>query len=150
MKNLGLYVHIPFCIKKCRYCGFLSLDDYSAEQEKDYALALFKEIKVYSKRVFDNYILDTIYIGGGTPSIMPEGFYTKLMEVIFENFVVAKDAEISIEVNPKTINDRKLMEYKEAGINRLSIGAQAFHQDELDALGRLNTGEEFFENFKMA
>ena len=122
MNKLGIYVHIPFCRQKCYYCDFIS---YANNEEKieEYINALKKEIKEESKNINkDEYVISTIYLGGGTPSYIHKKYISEIICEIQENYNVEKEAEITIEVNPGTVNKEKLREYKQIGINRLSIG----------------------------
>ncbi len=150
MKKLGIYLHIPFCVKKCTYCDFNSSDKYTSKQEMEYTMALLKEMVLYSKAMKEEYIVDSIYIGGGTPSCLPENAICALVSGLYSNFMVSEDCEITIEANPKTLTYTKVGAYKKAGINRLSLGVQSFHRDELDALGRIHTPQEFYANYEMA
>ena len=147
-KNLQIYVHIPFCVKKCSYCDFLS---FAADErtQLEYADALMQEIKVYGPKMID-YVVSTIYIGGGTPSWLDENKLLQIMDTIYRNFTVAKDAEISMECNPGTVTFAKLVKYREAGINRLSIGLQSADDEELKILGRIHTFEQFVKTFELA
>lgn len=139
-KPLGLYVHIPFCIKKCRYCDFLSApaDD---SVKKQYVEALCKEIKNY-KELTKEYALATIYFGGGTPSVLEVSLLEQLLAVIRQTFDAGMTEEITIEVNPGTVSPEKLKKYRELGINRLSIGVQSAKEEELKLLGRIHSFEE--------
>ena len=118
MENIGIYVHIPFCAKKCYYCDFVSFSD-KKEKQKDYVQKIEEEIVGKSKEI-KNYI-DTIYIGGGTPSIINCQYIVDILNCIKENYKVKKNAEITIEINPGTITEEKLIKFKEAGINRTSV-----------------------------
>ena len=129
MKNLEIYIHTPFCVKKCEYCDFLSFpaDD---ETQLRYIKGLMAEMIFYGP-VLKDYEVSTIYIGGGTPSWLNEEWIAALMEGIFECFNVKEDAEISIECNPGTLTLNKLLTYRDAGVNRLSIGLQSTNDEEL-------------------
>lgn len=129
----GLYVHIPFCIKKCDYCDFISYTD-CYDRENDYLNALVEEFRIYEDKQ-----VDTVYIGGGTPSSLSTDGLLFLMEKIFEYFDVTDNAEITMEVNPKTADMKKLRAIRLAGVNRLSIGVQSFCDDELLRIGRIHT-----------
>ena len=147
MKELGIYVHIPFCKKKCYYCDFVSF----AGKEKDeelYIEALNKEI-VLRKEVED-FEITTIYLGGGTPSFINENYIEKILNTIYENYNVSKNAEITIEVNPGTVNKKKLEKYKNIGINRLSIGLQTTNDELLSKIGRIHKYEDFFNTYNTA
>lgn len=144
MKELGIYIHIPFCVRKCLYCDFTS---YAKKEnvQKTYIEALQKEILNWKKSNKDVKI-KTIYIGGGTPSSIDSKF---IMEVI--NLLdIENTEEITIEVNPGTINKKKLYDYKNAGINRLSIGLQSTNNELLKKIGRIHNYEQFLETYKMA
>ena len=137
MKNLEIYIHIPFCVRKCEYCDFLSFpaDD---DAKLRYVKGLMAEMIFYGP-LMKNYQVSSVYIGGGTPSSIDEQWIAALMEGVFDCFNVLPDAEISIECNPGTLSREKLLAYKDAGINRLSIGLQSANNDELKRLGRIHT-----------
>ena len=145
MQDFGIYVHIPFCKKKCKYCDFISFECVE-EYEERYINALINEIEdcKLNKRV------STIYFGGGTPSIISEKNIEKVLKILYEKFEIDKDAEITLEVNPGTVNMKKLQKYKEIGINRLSIGLQSTDDSSLKMLGRIHTYSEFLETFENA
>lgn len=151
MKRLGIYVHIPFCAKKCDYCDFYSLAS-SEDEKKAYIEALKREIREASKKVSDEYRVYTIYFGGGTPSIIKADYIKEILEEIRLGFRLYKDdfyPEITIECNPKTVDMEKLLMYKEAGINRISLGLQSANNDELKLLGRIHTFEDFLDSYDM-
>lgn len=143
-QNKGLYIHIPFCVKKCRYCAFNSY-----ENMYDYAQC-YVDTLINHIKSFDNEKIDTIYIGGGTPSSIDEKLIVKLMENVYQHFDVDKNAEITIESNPKTIDEKKLTSYLECGINRISIGSQSFDNDQLKMLGRIHTAYDTEKSVQMA
>ena len=145
MENLGIYVHIPFCKKKCKYCDFISFSCFD-EKEEEYVNCLIKEIE--NKKCSN--VVSTIYIGGGTPSIIDSKNIIKILEAIFSNFNVLDDTEITIEVNPGTVTKEKLEDYKAAGINRLSIGLQSTQNRILNLIGRIHTYEEFLNTYNLA
>ena len=148
MQPLELYIHIPFCVKKCAYCDFLS--GPAGEQEReDYVNLLAEEIRSCPDVVKD-YEVVSIFFGGGTPSILTGKQMERLMDVIRETFTLGQDAEITMEMNPGTVEEEKLRKYKEAGVNRLSIGLQSVNDEELRLLGRIHTYEEFLEAYHMA
>lgn len=150
IKELGIYVHIPFCKQKCYYCDFISYAN-SDKKVEEYIGALKKEIKEESKNINkEEYIINTIYIGGGTPSFINEKYISEIVYEIKENYNVKKEAEITIEVNPGTVNEEKLKEYKNAGINRLSIGLQSTKNELLKEIGRIHTYEEFLNCYNLA
>ena len=147
-KELELYIHIPFCVKKCSYCDFLSAP--ATEQTKEaYMAALFAEIggraKDYKER-----IVTSIFIGGGTPSLLSGDSIRQLMEHIREGFTLAPDAEITMEVNPGTVTAEKLTAFYGAGINRLSIGMQSAQEQELKILGRIHDFDGFCQVYREA
>ena len=148
MKKLGIYIHIPFCKKKCEYCDFVSFSGIENMQE-EYVKALIIDIKNSSKLVSD-YKIDTIYFGGGTPSYIDSKYIVDILKIIKENYKVLDDAEITIEVNPGTVDKKKLSDYKNAGINRLSIGLQSTHNRLLQLIGRVHNYDEFVSTYKLA
>ena len=147
--NLGIYVHIPFCIMKCGYCDFISFPDKSPKDWQDYKNRLLDEIKSYGNAVGGDYFVDTVFIGGGTPSLLEAGTIQDMVHQIKESFQVNRDAEITIEANPGTLTQEKLEKYLAYGINRLSIGVQSFDDDLLAALGRAHGKKEAIEAYKM-
>ena len=122
-KTMELYIHIPFCVKKCQYCDFLSFAADEATQAA-YVEALLREIAYYGPHCSD-YLVSTVYIGGGTPSWLTEEWMAQIMWAVRRSFRLASDAEISIECNPGTVTDHKFAVYRNAGINRISIGLQS-------------------------
>ena len=147
MERLSLYIHIPFCVKKCEYCDFYSLCDLSLREK--YVNALIAQIKDFRSEA-KNKLVDTIYFGGGTPSLLSGDAMLRIMKTIRSVFRVAEEAEISMEANPGTLNPEKLSAYREAGINRLSLGLQSADPGELKRLGRIHTREEFESSFLLA
>ena len=147
MEKLSLYIHIPFCVKKCEYCDFYSLCDLSLREK--YVNALIAQIKDFRSEA-KNKLVDTIYFGGGTPSLLSGDAMLRIMKTIRSVFRVAEEAEISMEANPGTLNPEKLSAYREAGINRLSLGLQSADSEELKRLGRIHTREEFESSFLLA
>ncbi len=151
MEQLRLYIHIPFCVKKCDYCDFLS-GAYDVRTQKMYTQALCIEL-AYMSLQFKNSQISSIYIGGGTPSWLDASDMEAILKVVFRSFRVAKNAEISIECNPGTLTNEKLKTYKEIGINRISIGMQSANDAELKLLGRIHTNDRFlttYENVRRA
>ncbi|MGP1570381.1 MAG: radical SAM family heme chaperone HemW [Eubacteriales bacterium] len=140
--NLGIYIHLPFCEKRCNYCDFYSQTDIDYETVEGYMKAVHKEISLWAKEYCENRKADSIFIGGGTPSAIPEFYIKKLIEHIAHEFNVDKDAEISIESNPNSLREKKLSVYKSAGINRISIGVQSFLNEELKFLGRIHDADD--------
>ena len=148
MKNLELYIHIPFCVKKCQYCDFLSFPA-DEDTQNAYVEALLSEIAYYGPKC-RGYLVSTVYIGGGTPSWLREEQIERIMETVHRSFSLAKDAEVSIECNPGTVTDRKFATYRRAGINRISIGLQSANDTELKTLGRIHTFDQFLKTYDLA
>lgn len=148
-KELELYLHIPFCVKKCAYCDFLSAPADRATQ-KEYVDALTKEIEQYREVYHEEYEVTTIFIGGGTPSLLEEVWINKIFQALHQSFQIAKVAEITIEANPGTVTAGRIKAWKDAGINRLSIGLQSVHREELTMLGRIHTYQEFLETYRLS
>ena len=146
-KSLELYVHIPFCVRKCEYCDFLSAPA-GADTQQEYVRNLLLEIEQKGVRCTD-YEVTTIFFGGGTPSILKAGWIADILDVIHRNFKVRKDAEITIECNPGTLTFEKLSIYKSAGINRISVGLQSASDAELRELGRIHTYEDFLRSYDL-
>ena len=147
-KDLGLYIHIPFCIKKCAYCDFLSWSG-DKDQKEEYVRDLEQEIRSYKTFAAD-YQVSTVYFGGGTPSILETGQIERIMEALCQTFRIEKKAEITLEMNPGTAQKEKLDLYRQLGINRLSIGIQSVKNENLKLLGRIHTYEDFLESYHMA
>lgn len=171
--RLSLYIHIPFCVRKCAYCDFLS---YPADdpRRQDYLHALAAEIRASSSWLAaqgkigparatsddadhsaprvrpEGMQVDTIYLGGGTPSLLTPAQMTALLDAVRETYPVADDAEISMECNPGTVDERTLRGYRSAGVNRLSIGVQTFHEEELRIIGRIHTRQQAIECYEAA
>lgn len=156
-KEIGLYIHIPFCKQKCYYCDFTS---YANKEElvERYIKCLKKEILQYANEnkimsehgLEERYVIKTIYIGGGTPSAIDEMYIINVLDTIKDNFKMRDNVEITIEVNPGTVNKDKLESYRECGINRLSIGLQAVQDDILKCIGRIHTYKDFENTYEYA
>ena len=146
MKEIGVYIHIPFCVKKCDYCDFISYCDKQNLVEI-YIEKLKEEIKVELNKT--EYKIKTIYIGGGTPSSIDSKFIIDILNIIKEKHSI-ENIEITIEVNPGTVTEQKLLDYKIAGVNRLSIGLQETNNELLKQIGRIHTYEEFLETYNLA
>lgn len=136
----GIYIHIPFCLNKCNYCDFLSFKS-NGEERKKYVDYLLKELDLYP-----SYRYNTVYFGGGTPSLLD----LEDVERILKRLDIAENAEVTMEVNPKTVDFDKLCKLRKIGINRLSIGIQSFDEKYLKILGRMHTSEEGIETFENA
>lgn len=151
MRNeLEIYIHIPFCVRKCAYCDFLSGPARKETVEK-YVDKLMEEIHAHRARdSFQEATVTTIFFGGGTPSILSGNQMHRIMSEIKACFAVDAGTEISMEANPGTVTKEKLTAYREAGINRISFGLQSSNNEELRVLGRLHTYEDFLESFQLA
>lgn len=169
MTERGVYVHLPFCVRKCNYCDFLS-GPASLRTMEAYVDCLIEEIRMMgaekTKRVrklkkeqlkispeefaAEKYSVTSIFLGGGTPSILPGEWARRIVDAIREAFLVAEDTEITIECNPGTVTMEKLQAYRKAGINRISFGLQSVHEEELHLLGRIHSFDQFLESYEMA
>ncbi len=136
MKDISIYIHIPFCDHKCIYCDFYSL--ITLENQELFLDALKKEIESYSSNYSSERNVKTIFFGGGTPSLMSVSYINQILENIKSHFSVDPNVEITLETNPGTVDKNKLENFKNIGINRLSIGIQSFHQDDLEFLTRIH------------
>lgn len=145
MREIGMYIHIPFCKQKCLYCDFVSFSNKECKQDS-YINCLIKELEY---KVSSDYLINTIYIGGGTPSYLEQGSISKILLAIRNNYKIKEDVEITIEINPGTVDTKKLEEYKETGINRVSIGLQETDNNLLKEIGRIHTYEEFLDTYKL-
>lgn len=146
--ELELYLHIPFCVRKCNYCDFLS-GPAGEETRAAYVGALCNELKSRAEKCRGREI-SSIFVGGGTPTVLEAGQLSSLFENIKTNYKLISDTEITVECNPGTLTHEKLMALKEAGVNRLSLGLQSADNEELKLLGRIHTFEEFLENYRLA
>ncbi|KDR95055.1 oxygen-independent coproporphyrinogen-3 oxidase [Peptoclostridium litorale DSM 5388] len=148
--DAGLYVHIPFCVKKCSYCDFNSFPiGKHCEKTGQYVDYLVREMEIQSKAA-SQYEFSSVFVGGGTPTILCEEGIELLFEGIYKNFNIAKGAEITMEANPKTLSEGKLKVIKKCGVNRLSMGLQAAQENILQILGRIHSYEDFVENYDQA
>ena len=145
MDTLGIYIHVPFCAKKCPYCDFYSVS-YNKKSVLEHTDAVIRNIKAYSR----NLTVDTVYFGGGTPSLLPSECIESIVNAVGENFVLGKDTEITLEVNPNTVNRQKLQELWSIGVNRLSVGVQSLISSELKLLGRTHSAERAIETVMTA
>ena len=148
MKELGIYVHIPFCKRKCAYCDFISFSG-KARLIKKYVEALKREINK-CKIGKEDYMVKTIYFGGGTPSFIESKYIVEILEAIKEKFNISKNAEITIEINPGTVTEEKLKDYYEVGINRISFGLQSTNSQLLKLVGRIHSYSSFLEGYNLA
>ena len=141
-RSLSLYIHIPFCNSKCSYCNFVS-SVASDLDKKRYLAALVKDIKLQSKKYKSFYVVSSIYIGGGTPSCLDYYFIRDILTCLYKNFAVKNSAEITIEINPNSIDKNKIREYIMSGVNRFSIGLQSTSPKILKLMGRTHSAEDF-------
>ena len=147
MKEISIYIHIPFCIRKCYYCDFTSFSNMNDKIPK-YMKSLMVELDLYKERLRD-YTIKTIFIGGGTPSAIEARYIYDLLGHLYKNFNIFKDLEVTIEVNPGTIDKEKVKIYKEAGINRVSMGVQSFNDSILKSIGRIHNKDQIYESYKL-
>ncbi|MCI8387202.1 MAG: radical SAM family heme chaperone HemW [Clostridiales bacterium] len=141
-KPLGLYIHIPFCQAKCAYCDFYSMSGSTDENMRRYSDSLLLQMEDYSKAA-KAYTVDTVFIGGGTPTILPIKYMTELIEGIYRHFDVSKHAEFTLEANPATVSLSALSKYRKLGVSRLSLGLQSANSDELTSLSRIHSRSDF-------
>ena len=147
MKPLELYIHIPFCIRKCYYCDFLSAPA-AGQERQSYVESLCEEIRSYGS-LAEAYRIVTIFVGGGTPSILEPEQMEAVFSAVRDTFPVARGAEITVEMNPGTVDMEKLETYRRIGVNRLSIGLQSADDGELLRLGRIHTFEQFLRTWRL-
>ncbi len=145
-KKLGIYIHIPFCIRKCNYCDFCSFPDTKGDIIERYVNALCERIRDFSP-LARNYSVDTVYFGGGTPTLVSPDSFEKILSLLFSEYDIEKNAEITCECNPASIDAEGLAALRRLGINRLSIGLQSANENELRALGRIHSFEDFKRTF---
>lgn len=145
---MEIYIHIPFCMKKCAYCDFLSFE-VSEQVKKQYVRKLKEEIETDMTECMDESV-SSVFIGGGTPSVLSGDAIQDIMKTVYHNFPVLKEAEITLEANPGSVSPEKIGKYKEAGINRLSFGLQSAQDEELELLGRIHSMRDFEESFQIA
>lgn len=147
MREIELYLHIPFCAQKCGYCDFLS-GPGDLERQRQYKDALLGEIR--ASKMTGDVRVTSVFVGGGTPSLLPGEWMEEILACVRENFILTGVAEISLEANPGTVTPEKLSHYRAGGANRISFGCQSADNGELRLLGRIHTWEEFLESFSMA
>lgn len=146
-RRLELYIHIPFCVRKCHYCDFLS-SAADASVRGRYVEALLTELKMRATE-YDKYSVATVFIGGGTPSVLTGGQLEQLMRTVREYYRLEENAEVTVELNPGTVDEEKLACCACGGVNRLSIGLQTADNEELARIGRIHTWEQFLETWSM-
>ena len=142
--KVGLYIHIPFCIKKCNYCDFCSYPNLNLDIRSRYIEKLCQEIGIYGDK---NIEVDTIFFGGGTPTLLSTEEFEHIVNQIRKNFIVSADVEFTLEANPGTTNFQKMIDFARIGVNRFSIGLQTIHKNELKKLGRIHDFEEFNQTY---
>jgi len=148
-QSLGIYIHIPFCRSKCEYCDFCSIVPNSAGVIEHYTDSLILQMEDWHEKC-KNYRVDSVYIGGGTPTFLDAKHICRILNALYDNFSVPRSAEISMECNPATADLKTLKKLRKAGVNRLSIGAQSANDNELRALGRIHNFKQFEECFDNA
>lgn len=146
---ISLYLHIPFCVKKCHYCDFLSFPGCSLSRQAEYVDAMIQEIHAY-REAAEDYEVKTIFLGGGTPSLLEEELVERLFHELYSVWRAAPETEITIEANPGTLSREKLIGYHTIGINRLSLGLQSTIAQELETIGRIHNYEQFLANYYLA
>lgn len=144
--NVGLYVHIPFCLKKCAYCDFSSYSGVESEIRDRYVSHLISEIRSYSKH--PKIKVDTVFFGGGTPSLLTPREFEAISEAIHSTFLVEENTEFTMEANPGTVTRDNLPSYIASGVNRISMGVQSINDNELKILGRIHTADEFLRAYE--
>lgn len=151
IKNVGIYIHIPFCRSKCYYCDFCSRTRADEETKELYVKRLCEEIERVADEIGKGCLTaDTVYFGGGTPTLLTPSQLQRVLETVNNFFPISAGAEISVETNPKTVDEKTLRDVRHVGINRLSIGMQSVHDNELRALGRIHSSEDFLKTFSDA
>lgn len=145
-RRIGIYLHIPFCVQKCRYCDFCSVAGAETKQMEAYINELCRRIERERTRL-SGYLVDTIYFGGGTPTLLPTDLWGRMMETLRECCEISETCEITCECNPATAGKKELRALRALGVNRLSIGLQSIHDDELRLLGRIHTYGDFLKTF---
>ena len=146
-KPRGLYLHTPFCVRKCNYCDFASFKEADCSWREKYIDTLCHEIGLYADK---NIVIDTIFFGGGTPSLLTPLEFSRIVEKINESFIVLPDVEFTLEANPRTLTEEKLKDFMSLGVNRLSIGLQSVHENEQTILGRIHNYDDFLSTYHMA
>ena len=147
MSSFSLYIHIPYCERKCYYCDFVSFPRNEGNISL-YIDNLIKEISLYKEKL-SNHSLETIFIGGGTPSSIDAKYIKRILDCVYDTFDVKKLVEVTIEANPGTLDIEKVKVYKEIGINRVSLGLQSLNNNILRSIGRIHTSEEFLESLSI-
>ena len=147
MKEISLYIHIPFCVSKCYYCDFSSFSNMN-DKIDSYINSLINELSLYKERI-KGYQIKTIFIGGGTPSCIDPRYINRIMDYIYKNFNTNNLTEVTIEANPGTLDKEKIKIYKQSGINRVSMGAQTLDNDLLLSIGRSHDVDDFYKSYDL-
>ena len=147
--KLGIYIHIPFCVRKCNYCDFLSYEGTDEREQENYIQSLLWEMENQAEQL-QGVSANSLFLGGGTPSLLNVGLMGRVMEGVHRFFLVEEDAEITMEANPGTLTLEKLKAYRCFGVNRMSLGVQSFDDEILTKLGRIHTGQEAIRSYEMA
>jgi len=148
--NLGIYIHLPYCIHRCVYCDFNAYALKTKQELTSYIIALKKEILFYAQKISNTKIVDTLYFGGGTPSVHSSEQIQELVNLLRTEFNVSPSLEITLEANPSSLSLEKLKAFKDARINRLSLGVQTFHPQHLKTLERVHSAKQAEEAYRMA
>ncbi len=143
--SIGLYLHVPFCVRKCNYCDFCSFSGVDAETRKRYIDRLIDEIHAYKKA--NKTAVDTIFFGGGTPTLLTPSELERILISVDDTFKISKDCEFTLEGNPGTVNPEGISAYKSLGVNRFSLGLQSIHENELKILGRIHNYTDFLNSY---
>lgn len=152
-KNVGIYIHVPFCLSKCHYCDFCSVLRADGSKRERYVARLCSEIASFAQKIGESGkipVADTVYFGGGTPTLLTAEQFERILAAVDSSFGIAEGAEITAETNPKTADGEKLSDLRRLGVNRLSIGMQSVHDGELKALGRIHSFADFLETYGAA
>ncbi|WP_312702245.1 radical SAM family heme chaperone HemW [Sedimentibacter sp.] len=149
MKKIGIYIHVPFCIRKCNYCDFYSVR-WDSDTENKYIETMLNEIEIYRSKLNNEYTADTVFFGGGTPTIINTSNLKKLVDALNDSIEIDKNAEITIEANPNTLTRENLAAYREMGINRLSVGIQSLNDEILRKIGRIHNADEALRSIDRA
>ncbi|MBQ8409311.1 MAG: radical SAM family heme chaperone HemW [Clostridia bacterium] len=152
-KNVGIYIHVPFCLSKCHYCDFCSVLHADEAKKERYVARLCEEIRLFADKIGESGeipIAETVYFGGGTPTLLSPEQFEEILDTVKERFGIAENAEITVETNPKSADLNKLADIRKTGVNRLSIGMQSVHDSELRALGRIHGFADFKKTFDEA
>ena len=148
-QKIGLYIHIPFCLSKCPYCDFFSIVCHDEQSKRSYISALINEIEIYGQKIKDMELI-SIYMGGGTPTLLEGEQVKEILSSCFHNFSVAERTEITVEANPGTIDDTKIKILFQAGVNRISLGGQSFSDRVLKKIGRIHNKEDIIRTYQLA